>query len=92
MGVVQWILRLYYENRWYSWIHWRTYGGKITRIPKYIDEALRKRTKAANAFNKYDIIISQWIDEKGLSEDVDSSCFHGGVESVVHPGLKSDIQ
>ena len=55
------------------------------KIPKYIDEALKKRTKSAQEFNKYDIIISKWIDSKGLDEVIDSSDFHGGVESVVHP-------
>lgn len=55
------------------------------KIPKYIDEALKKRTKAAEAFNHYDWIISHWIDEHGLEEDIDLADFHGGVESIVNP-------
>lgn len=55
------------------------------RIPKYIDEALKKRTKAANDFNKFDLIVSEWICKHGFDEDIDTACFHGGVESIVNP-------
>lgn len=55
------------------------------KIPKHIDEALRKRTQAANQFNKYDFIISEWIDKHNLDDEIDSSCFHSGVEAVVNP-------
>lgn len=54
-------------------------------IPKYIEEALKKRTKAAEMFNHYDWIVSEWIDKNGLDEDIDSSDFYGGVESIVNP-------
>ena len=55
------------------------------KIPKYIDDALRKRTKAAEMFNHYDWIVSNWIDKKGLDGDIDTADFHGGVESIVNP-------
>ena len=55
------------------------------KIPKYIDEALKKRTKAAMAFNEHDWIISDWLDKNGISDDLDFEDFHGGVESVVNP-------
>lgn len=29
------------------------------KIPKYIDQALKKRTQAAKQFNKYDFIVSK---------------------------------
>ena len=29
------------------------------KIPKYIEEALKMRIKAANNFNRYDYIVSQ---------------------------------
>ena len=57
----------------------------IMKIPKYIDDALKKRTKAAEMFNQYDWIISDWIDKHGLSDDIDTADFHGGVESVINP-------
>lgn len=57
------------------------------KIPKYIDDALRKRTKAANAFQEYDWIVSNWIDKHGLEDDIDSADFHGGVESIVNPDV-----
>lgn len=67
------------------------------KIPKYIDEALKKRTKAAEDFNRYDWIVSNWIDEHGLGEDIDLENFHGGVESIVNPrvsekAIRSAIQ
>lgn len=55
------------------------------KIPKHIDDALRKRTKAAEMFNHYDWIISEWIDKNGLDNDIDTADFHGGVESIVNP-------
>lgn len=55
------------------------------KIPKYIDDALKKRTKAANGFNRYDYVVSEWIDKHGLAGFVDTSCFHGGVEAIVNP-------
>lgn len=55
------------------------------KLPKYVDDVLKKRTKAANDFNKYDWIISEWIDKHGLDDTIDNSCFHGGVESIVNP-------
>lgn len=55
------------------------------KLPKYIDDALKKRTKAAQQFNKYDWIISEWIDKHFYEDDIDSSCYHGGVESIVNP-------
>lgn len=57
------------------------------KIPKYIDEALKKRTKAAETFNYYDWIVSDWIDKNGLDGDIDMADFHGGVESIVNPNV-----
>lgn len=57
------------------------------KIPKYIDEALKKRTKAAMRFTHYDFIISEWIEKNGLADDVDAASFHGGVESIVNPDV-----
>lgn len=53
------------------------------KIPKYIDEALKKRSKAAVMFNKYDFIISTFIDKNNI--DVDMADYHGGVESIINP-------
>lgn len=60
------------------------------KIPKYIDEALKKRTKAARTFNHYDYIVSRWIVKNGLENDIDTACFLGGVESIVHPDEAED--
>ena len=57
----------------------------MMKIPKYIDEALKKHTKAAEAFSRYDWIVSNWIDKQGLEDDIDLADYHGGVESIVNP-------
>ena len=62
-----------------------TGGVRVMEIPKYIDVALRRRTKAAVSFNTNDYIISQWIDKNGLQDDVDLADYHGGCESIVNP-------
>lgn len=55
-------------------------------IPKYIENALRKRTKAAVQFSESDIVISQYIDHHPeLLEAIDSEDFQGGVESIINP-------
>ena len=45
------------------------------KIPKYIDKALKMRTKAVYMFNHYDYIVSKWIVKNGLENDIDTSCF-----------------
>lgn len=55
------------------------------KIPKYIDEALEKRTKAANLFCHYDLIVSRWLGNNGFANEIDSADFFGGVESLVNP-------
>lgn len=53
------------------------------KIPHYIRDLLDKRAKAAEMFNKYDLIISQWCMNNNIKlEDYD--CF-GGVEAIVNP-------
>lgn len=55
-------------------------------IPKYIENALRRRTKAALSFNDNDLILSRYIDRHPeLLGTIDSEDFHGGVESIVNP-------
>lgn len=55
-------------------------------MPKYIENALRRRTKAAVSFNENDLILSRYIDRHPeLLEMIDNEDFHGGVESIVTP-------
>ena len=54
-------------------------------IPKYIDEALKKRTRAAMMFLSNDLIVSNWIEKHGLAGDIDTCDFFGGVEALVNP-------
>lgn len=51
------------------------------KIPKYIEEALKMRIKAANNFNRYDIIVSQWCIEHNVTSD--DIC--GAIDSIVNP-------
>lgn len=53
------------------------------KCPKYILDALKARCRAAEIFNKNDILISEWIDKNNI--DAPFEDYHGGVESVVHP-------
>lgn len=55
------------------------------KIPKYIDEALRKRTKAAEAFNEHDWTVSEWLDKNDVADNLDLEDYHGGVEAIVNP-------
>lgn len=53
------------------------------RIPKYIDEALRKRANAAFRFLQYDDVVSEFIRKHNI--DVNFEDYGGGVESISNP-------
>lgn len=53
------------------------------RIPKYIDEALRKRTNAAYKFMDYDCIVSDFIEKNGI--ELDPMHYRLGCESILNP-------
>lgn len=53
------------------------------RIPKYIDEALRKRVNAAYKFSDYDCIVSDFIEKNGI--ELDTMHYGLGCESLVNP-------
>lgn len=53
------------------------------KIPKYIETTLNKRVKSAENFHKYDLIISEFLDKKGIQ--VDEIHIRGGCESIVNP-------
>lgn len=55
------------------------------KVPAYIDEALRRRTRAAETYTRNDFIISKFLDDNGLSNEINSEDFHLGVEGIVHP-------
>lgn len=55
-------------------------------IPKYIKDALRRRTRAAVSFSENDRVLSKYIEKHPeLYEAIDSADFIGGVESIVNP-------
>lgn len=53
------------------------------RVPKYIREALERRARAAETWEKYDCIITDFIEKNDI--DVPSEDYCGGVEGIVHP-------
>lgn len=53
------------------------------KIPKYIDEALKKRTKSACKVLEYDEIVTNFIDKYHI--DVDSEDYEGGCEMFTNP-------
>lgn len=60
------------------------------KIPKYIDEALRMRTKAAQRFLDYDFIVSRWILDNGIDDYLETEDFCGGVEAIINPQDSED--
>lgn len=54
------------------------------KIPKYIDEALRKRTKAVYKLIKYDCVISDYIEKYNISAD--TADYRLGCEIICNPG------
>lgn len=53
------------------------------RIPKYIDEALRKRTNVAYKFVDYDCIVSNFVENNGI--ELDPMHYGLGCESLLNP-------
>lgn len=52
------------------------------RIPKYIDEALRKRANSAFRFRQYDDVVSTFIEKHNIDVNFED---YGGVESIFNP-------
>lgn len=53
------------------------------KVPKYIEDALNRRARAADIFQKADDIISDFIDKNHIEVPMEDYC--GGVESYVNP-------
>ena len=60
------------------------------KIPKYIENALNKRQKAAYDWNDADFVISRFIHENGLEDEIDTADFNGGVEAIVNPAESNE--
>ena len=58
------------------------------RIPKYIDEALRKRTKAAHKLLEYDCIVSDYIEKYNIP--VDTANYRLGCEMLLNPDVSEN--
>lgn len=53
------------------------------KIPKYIDELLKKRTKLAKQLDNACYALDTWLDEHDIEPD--SACCHTGVETYMNP-------
>ena len=53
------------------------------KIPKYIDETLRKRANAAYKFVDYDCIVSDFVENNGI--ELDPTHYGLGCESLLNP-------
>lgn len=53
------------------------------KIPKYIDEALRKRTSCACKLLTYDEIVTDFIDKYHIGVDFED--YNGGCEMFLNP-------
>ena len=58
-------------------------GLILLKVPRYIRDSLDKRKRAAEMFNKHDLIVSQWCMNNGVELE-ECDCF-GGVEAIVNP-------
>lgn len=57
-------------------------------VPKYIYDVIEKRATAADRFNHYDYVLSEWLEKHGIcAEPWDT---RGGVESIVNPWSSAD--
>ena len=55
------------------------------KIPKYIDRALRLRTKFAVALMKYCWIVDNFLDNNGISGTLEDYDIHTGCEIYCNP-------
>ena len=55
------------------------------KIPAYIDEALRRRTKSAQMWKNNDIIISDFVRKNSIDDEIDDADIDSGVESICNP-------
>lgn len=58
------------------------------KCPKYIEDALNKREKAAYMFNHYDWMVSNWCDKHNVPLET-YDCY-GGCESLVNPSHSTE--
>lgn len=59
------------------------------KVPKYIEDALTRRARAAETWEKYDRIITDFINRHEIDVPAEEYC--GGVEGIVHPWESADI-
>ena len=50
--------------------------NRMAKIPKYVLRAISARSRAAEQFLKYEGIISNWCDKKGIMHDVEYILSH----------------
>ena len=53
------------------------------KIPKYIDNLLKRRTRLARQLDIVCWELDKWLDKNDIEPD--SSCCHTGVETYVNP-------
>ena len=53
------------------------------KCPQYIKTALERRARAAEQWNRNDLIVSEFIDKHNIL--VESYDYHGGCEAIVNP-------
>lgn len=58
------------------------------KIPGYIDNALKKRTRLALYLEKQCSIVDDWLNKNNI--DPDTACWLGGVEIYVNPYVAED--
>lgn len=55
------------------------------RVPKYVMKIIERRAKAAIAAREADIALCEWLDAKGVLDEVELYDVYGGAEMYVNP-------
>ena len=53
------------------------------KIPKYIDELIKRRVRAANMLVQTDYELYVWLEKNNIKPD--ESCYFGGIQVITNP-------
>lgn len=56
-----------------------------TKVPKYVLEIIDRRVKAAVKLIEADLALCEWLEERGLLDELETFDYYGGVEMYVNP-------
>lgn len=60
------------------------------KLPKRIDKLIDRRTRLAEDLNSVDLELTEWLEKKGIIEDIEEFDYMGGCEMYVNPCASAD--